>query len=248
MSPYALQVATLTHAPFLQLAEQHSLPLRQGLPSVVQEKPEPPGAMSRHWCVVVVSQRAEQQSAFAEQASPFGRHAAVSMAQVFVGEPEHVSVQHSCPEAQVSPVALQTVSDVHLPASQCSEQQSVPDAQLSPYPLHGGATGASQLPALQTPEQQSQSLLQGPVVAQTGGEPLAGLTQIWFVSPQFVEQQSLSAPQAWPRVVQHWTVWHVPLHVSGWQHSVVEPQSVPCPLHSEPPVPHFPFVHAFAQH
>lgn len=239
------------HAPPWQLFEQHSVDAAQEVPSVLQVNPEPPEGIGWQVRGSAVPQIAEQHSPFPVHASPTGLHAAPSSAHVFVGEPEQVCEQQSGPVTQLSPFALQMTSEVHLfVASHTSEQQSpaVAAVQLSPPCLHPPGTVAPQLPLLQSPEQHSQSWVQAPVVAQTGGAPLAGRTQMLFVSPQFVEQQSPSAPQTWPRSGQQLMVWQLPSQKRPLQHSLVAPQLVPDPLH-DPRGPHFPEVlQMFAQH
>jgi hypothetical protein len=135
---------------------------------------------------------------------------------------------------QSAPAAAQKpVAHLFVDGLQVVEQHGVVSEHVLPSAMHGGGGGgASQVVPTHLPEQHSYAVRS----VQAPPAPLhspTGLTQMWSVSPQFCEQQSVSPPHGVPRTVQHAAVLHVPPEQDiGLQHLSAPWQVCPGPLHA----------------
>ena len=129
--------------------EQHSAPVPQAFPSVVQVALFAGTEIAWHW---PLAQIPEQHWEAPLHPWPVDRHAPLAHA-----PPTQLRLQHSASPVQLAPAALQNCDELHWPVagSHAVEQQSAFPVQLSPPGLQACCTGVAHAPASQRPEQHS---------------------------------------------------------------------------------------------
>jgi hypothetical protein len=210
MSPVALQEDAWTHFPPWQFVEQHSVPVLQAFPSVVQVAVLPDTVIAAHWPFVHVP---EQHWDAVVQLWPTDAQAPLAHVpfEVLVA-PVQVRLQQSASRLHAAPAAAQNWVELHLPLLQAVEQQSAFVVQLSPPDWQAFWTGVVQVPLLHWPEQQALAVEQ---LVPPARHWLVGSTQT-FDAHEFVQQSELDA-QTWPVALHCVASTHLPLQAPEQQ-------------------------------